>query len=109
MEVYGQKVEKQKIEEWRDLIRMKSEILYPKRWLKIGESAAEIMLLFTELSSKGEVYSVMDDEINSCDLLNTIARMAVEFEIMYANTDDWLYDIDEFATKKLKELYGKQK
>lgn len=87
---------------------MKPEILYPKRDIKIGESAAEIMLLFTELSAKGEVYSVMDDEINSCDLLNTIAQMAVEFEITHANTEDWLYDIDQFATEKLKNMYGKK-
>lgn len=85
---------------------MKPEILYPRRDVKIGESAAEIMLLYMELSSKGEVYSIIDDEINSCELLNTIAEMAIEFEITYANTDDWLYDIDQFATKRLKEIYG---
>ena len=60
---------------------MKPEILYPRRDVKIGESAAEIMLLYMELSSKGEVYSIIDDEINSCELLNTIAEMAIEFEI----------------------------
>mgnify|MGYP007054419698 CR=1 FL=1 len=86
---------------------MKPEILYPKRDIKIGESAAEIMLLYTELSANGEVYSIMDDRINSCELLNTIAQMAIEFEITYANSEDWLYDIDQFATEKLKELYGK--
>lgn len=87
---------------------MKPEILYPKRDIKIGESAAEIMLLYTELSAKGEVYPILDDRINSCELLNTIAQMAVEFEIIYANTDDWLYDIDQFATKRLKKMYGKK-
>lgn len=87
---------------------MKPKILYPRRDVKIGESAAEIMLLYTELSSNGEVYSIMDDEVNSCELLNIIAEMAIEFEIKYADTDDWLYDIDHFATERLKELYGKK-
>lgn len=87
---------------------MKPEILYPKRDIKIGESAAEIMLLYTELSANEEVYPIMDDEINSCELLNSIAQMAVEFEITYANSEDWLYDIDQFATEKLKKMYGKK-
>ena len=67
---------------------MKPEILYPRRDVKIGESAAEIMLLYTELSKNGEVHSIMDDRINSCELLNTIAQMAVEFEVTYTNTED---------------------
>ena len=87
---------------------MKPEILYPKRDIRIGESAAEIMLLYTELSANEEVYSIIDDEINSCELLNAIVQMAVEFEITHANTEDWLYDIDQFATERLKKMYGKK-
>ena len=79
------------------------------REIKIGESAAELMLLYFDLANEGKVPSIMSDDVNSCELLNSISNFAVEFEFKYEDTDDWLNDIDRFGTQKLLQRYGNNK
>ena len=76
------------------------------RELKIAENAAEIMLVYNDLSNRGKVLPIYDDEIDSHELLSKIAEIAAEFEEKYHQPEDYFTDLDEFATRKLIEEYG---
>ena len=75
------------------------------RELKVAQNAAEIMHVYKELANKGQVLPIYDDEIDSNELLTTIAEIAVELEEKYPCTEDYYTDLDKFATKKLVERY----
>lgn len=77
-----------------------------RRELAIGESAAEIMLIYHDLELDEEVYPIDSPNINSIELLHNISKLAVQFEDGYPDTNDYFDDIADFAIKKLKELYG---
>ena len=76
-----------------------------KRELLIAQNAAEIMLVYNDLANKGKVLPIYDDEIDSHELLATIAEIAAEFEEKYPYPEDYFVDLDEFATRKLTEKY----
>ena len=77
-----------------------------KRELLIAQNAAEIMLVYNELSNKGKVLPIYDEEMDSAELLSTISEIAVEFEDKYSDTEDYFNDIEQFATRKLIERYS---
>lgn len=77
--------------------------------INIAENAAEIMLIYTDLIKEKKVKSISDEDVNSCEFVNDIARWAREFEYENPECEDWLYEIDQFGQKKLLEKYGVKK
>ena len=76
------------------------------RELKIGENAAELMFQYNDLVENGDVYPISDEKIDSCELIHTIAELAIEFEDKYGDTEDWINDIYEFSQEELVKRYG---
>lgn len=72
----------------------------------ICENAAELMLQYGDLVKSGEVYRIDDERIDSCELICTIANLAIEFEDKYGDTEDWINDIFEFSQEELVKRYG---
>lgn len=77
--------------------------------INIAENAAEIMLIYTDLVEEKKIKSISDEDVNSCEFVNDIARWAREFEYENPECEDWLYEIDQFGQKKLLEKYGVKK
>ena len=77
--------------------------------IKIAENAAEIMLIYMDLIKEKKIKSISDDDVDSCEFVNDIARWARGFEYENPECDDWLYEIDRFGQKKLLEKYGIKK
>lgn len=72
--------------------------------IKIAENAAEIMLVYTDLVNGKKIKSMSEE-----DIYNDIAEWAREFEYENQECEDWLYEIDQFAQRKLLEKYGIKK
>lgn len=72
--------------------------------IKIAKNAAEIMLVYTDLVNGKKIKSMSEE-----DIYNDIAEWAREFEYENQECEDWLYEIDQFAQRKLLEKYGIEK
>ncbi|HAU86555.1 MAG TPA: hypothetical protein DCW90_14005 [Lachnospiraceae bacterium] len=77
--------------------------------IRIAENAAEIMLIYADFIEKKKIKSISDEDINSCEFINDVAKWSREFEYDNPDCDDWLYEIDKFAQEKLLEKYGPKK
>lgn len=66
---------------------------------RIAETAIHITWIYTDLANDGKVFPLMSDEVNSCELMNFISNMAMEFE-RTVKYDNWMTELDEYATER---------
>jgi hypothetical protein len=69
---------------------------------RIAETAIHITWIYTDLANDGKVYPLMSDEVNSCELMDFISNMAMEFE-RTVKYDDWMTELDEYATGRFMD------
>lgn len=77
--------------------------------IKIAENAMGITLIYTDLIKEKKIKSMGDEDIDRCEFINDIVEWAREFEYENPECDDWFYEIDRFAKRKLLKKYGIKK
>lgn len=69
--------------------------------VKIAESTVYMTWLYTDLAKAGKVYPISDEEVDTISLMNFIGKLAIEFEHGIYDDENWMDDIDAFASERL--------